>query len=113
MAAVGHASKGIVRQVEEPDVTDLVIEADEPVDSIFAEKQARLLTEPLYSTWAGPPRKKGQRRDRSGRRRINERQMFSPRSILLCGCLPVALPHQGSRRDESRVPAPASDWVCD
>ena len=25
------------------------------MDSIFCEKQQRLLTEPLYSSWAGPP----------------------------------------------------------
>jgi hypothetical protein len=37
-----------------PDVEGLVIEDGQPVDNIFAEKQYRLLTEPLYSSWAGP-----------------------------------------------------------
>jgi hypothetical protein len=37
-----------------PNIDDLVIEDDEPVESIFAEKQERLLTEPLFSSWAGP-----------------------------------------------------------
>src|SRR5262245_52569857 len=37
-----------------PDVSNYPIEDDTPVDSIFAEKQQRLLTEPLYSSWPGP-----------------------------------------------------------
>src|SRR5262245_1437811 len=43
----------IVAEVE-PDLDLLVTEDDTPVDSIFTEKQQRLLTEPLYSSWAGP-----------------------------------------------------------
>jgi hypothetical protein len=39
----------------EPDESALVIEDDAPVDSILTEKQERLLTEPLYSSWIGPP----------------------------------------------------------
>jgi hypothetical protein len=31
-----------------------VIEDDTPVDSIFSEKQQRLLTEPLFSSWSCP-----------------------------------------------------------
>lgn len=42
-------------EVEEPDVSLLVTEDDAPVDSILTEKQERLLTEPLYSSWSGPP----------------------------------------------------------
>jgi hypothetical protein len=37
-----------------PNLDELVIEDGEPVDNIFAEKQHRLLTEPLYSSWGGP-----------------------------------------------------------
>lgn len=37
-----------------PNVDDLVTEDGAPVESIFAEKQYRLLTEPLYSSWPGP-----------------------------------------------------------
>ncbi len=48
---------------EEPDVTGLVTEDHAPVDNIFSEKQARLLTEPLYTSWSGPPPgEDGQRR---------------------------------------------------
>ena len=36
-------------------VNALVTEDDEPVDNIFSEKQQRLLTEPLYSSWTPPP----------------------------------------------------------
>ncbi|HBQ14195.1 MAG: Uma2 family endonuclease [Sandaracinaceae bacterium] len=38
-----------------PDVSAVQIEDDEPVDNIHSEKQMRLLTEPLYASWAGPP----------------------------------------------------------
>lgn len=37
-----------------PDVKNLITEDDEPVDNLPSEKQQRLLTEPLYSSWAGP-----------------------------------------------------------
>jgi hypothetical protein len=37
-----------------PDLDRLVFEDNTPVDSIFAEKQQRLLTEPLYASWPGP-----------------------------------------------------------
>ncbi len=47
-----------VLTVEEPmyeiDVEHLITEDDEPVDNIFSEKQQRLLTETLYSSWEGP-----------------------------------------------------------
>jgi Uma2 family endonuclease len=36
-------------------VERLVIEDDEPVGNIYSEKQMRLLTEPLYSSWTPPP----------------------------------------------------------
>ncbi|MGC8638673.1 MAG: Uma2 family endonuclease [Isosphaeraceae bacterium] len=34
-----------------PCVDDLVTEDDTPVDNLYSEKQQRLLTEPLYSSW--------------------------------------------------------------
>lgn len=37
-----------------PNVEDIVTEDDTPVDNFASEKQQRLLTEPLYSSWAGP-----------------------------------------------------------
>jgi Uma2 family endonuclease len=37
-----------------PDVDALVTEDDTPVDNLPSEKQQRLLTEPLYSSWKGP-----------------------------------------------------------
>ena len=36
-------------------VNALVTEDGEPVDNVFSEKQQRLLTEPLYSSWTPPP----------------------------------------------------------
>jgi hypothetical protein len=37
-----------------PDIDHLTTEDDAPVDNLPSEKQQRLLTEPLYSSWAGP-----------------------------------------------------------
>lgn len=37
-----------------PNVEHLVTEDDTPVDNLFSEKQQRLLTEPLYTSWPGP-----------------------------------------------------------
>jgi Uma2 family endonuclease len=37
-----------------PKVEQLITEDDAPVETVYAEKQMRLLTEPLYSSWAGP-----------------------------------------------------------
>ncbi len=37
-----------------PDVHVMITEDDEPVDNLPSEKQQRLLTEPLYSSWSGP-----------------------------------------------------------
>jgi hypothetical protein len=37
-----------------PSVDHLVTEDDTPVDSVYSEKQMRLLTRPLYSSWPGP-----------------------------------------------------------
>ena len=39
-----------------PDVSHIITEDDEPVDNMFSEKQMRLLTEPLYTSWK-PDRK--------------------------------------------------------
>jgi Uma2 family endonuclease len=38
-----------------PNLDELVIEDGKPVDNLYVEKQQRLLTEPLYSSWAGTP----------------------------------------------------------
>jgi hypothetical protein len=37
-----------------PNLDNVVTEDGAPVDSLFAEKQYRLLTEPLYSSWTAP-----------------------------------------------------------
>lgn len=37
----------------QPDISQLITEDDTPVDNILSEKQQRLLTEPLYSSWEG------------------------------------------------------------
>ncbi len=39
----------------EPDVSSIVTEDDTPVDNLYSEKQQRLLTQALYTSWAGPP----------------------------------------------------------
>jgi Uma2 family endonuclease len=39
----------------EPEVDDLITEDDTPLDNIFSEKQQRLLTEALYSSWPEKP----------------------------------------------------------
>jgi Uma2 family endonuclease len=36
------------------DIEDLITEDDTPVDNLPSEKQQRLLTDPLYSSWSGP-----------------------------------------------------------
>lgn len=38
----------------QPDIAHLITEDDEPVDNLPSEKQQRLLTESLYSSWSGP-----------------------------------------------------------
>jgi hypothetical protein len=40
-------------------IANLVTEDDEPVGSILSEKQMRLLTEPLYSSWTPPAGEEG------------------------------------------------------
>jgi hypothetical protein len=37
-----------------PNLDELVTEEGAPLDNIYTEKQRRLLTEPLYSSWVGP-----------------------------------------------------------
>ena len=37
-----------------PDTSHLITEDDTPVENLLSEKHYRLLTEPLYSSWAGP-----------------------------------------------------------
>jgi len=49
------ADPGYPLDLVEPDITDIVTEDDEPVDNFASEKQQRLLTEPLYTSWSGPP----------------------------------------------------------
>jgi len=45
----------LMDDVPVPDVSQLITEDDTPVDNAFSEKQMRLLTEPLYGSWEGPP----------------------------------------------------------
>jgi hypothetical protein len=40
-----------VIEIPEPDLSNVITEDDEPVDNIFSEKQQRLLTETLYTSW--------------------------------------------------------------
>lgn len=48
------APETTAEQPTPPDTSHLITEDDVPVDNLFSEKQQRLLTEPLYSSWAGP-----------------------------------------------------------
>jgi Uma2 family endonuclease len=45
-----------------PDISHLITETEEPVDNIISEKQMRLLTRPLYSSWQGLTDEQGQPR---------------------------------------------------
>jgi len=47
-------SAEVLLDIELPDIDHLVTEDDTPVDNLPSEKQQRLLTEPLYSSWSGP-----------------------------------------------------------
>ena len=51
VAGAGRTS--VVPKPVKPNTDHIVIEDDTPVDSALAEKEQRLLTEPLYSTWRG------------------------------------------------------------
>ena len=42
-----------------PDISHLVTEDEAPLDNLPSEKQQRLLTEPLYSSWSGPSNAQG------------------------------------------------------
>lgn len=46
-----------VIDIPEPDISHIETEDDTPVDNIFSEKQQRLLTESLYTSWRGHPTK--------------------------------------------------------
>lgn len=59
-AAAAYALPTPDWEVEEPDESALVIEDDTPVDNIVTEKQERLLTESLYTSWSGPPVAEGE-----------------------------------------------------
>src|SRR5262249_2710532 len=37
-----------------PNYDQIVTEDDQAVENIYSEKQQRILTEPLYSSWPGP-----------------------------------------------------------
>ena len=43
----------IATDFPKPNIDHLITEDDEPVDNIFSEKQQRLLTDPLFSSWSG------------------------------------------------------------
>ena len=50
--AVSNDPPQVLPVVLQPAVDHLVTEDDTPVGNVFSEKQQRLLTEPLYSSWA-------------------------------------------------------------
>ena len=54
LSNLGAAGPWVLAPEDYPNIDDLVIEDGKPVDNIFAEKQQRLLVDPLYNSWAGP-----------------------------------------------------------
>lgn len=52
-----HDPELVEAELEIPilDISHLITEDDTPVDNIYSEKQQRLLTEPLHTSWEGPP----------------------------------------------------------
>src|SRR5665213_3506410 len=52
--AVSHDPMLAVPLEVGPAIDHLVTEDDAPVDNVFSEKQQRLLTEALHSSWPGP-----------------------------------------------------------
>ncbi len=50
------------QMVEEPDISHIEIEDGAPVDNAYSEKQQRLLTSILYSSWQGPKTADGEPR---------------------------------------------------
>jgi Putative restriction endonuclease len=55
MTALPALSSDVLSEWVAPDLSNLVTEDDTPLDSMLSEKNQRVLTEPLYSSWAGPP----------------------------------------------------------
>jgi len=54
-AGNGHTQAAAARvRARELTIEELIIQDDEPVDNILVEKQQRLLTEALTSSWKGP-----------------------------------------------------------
>ncbi len=73
------------QMVEEPDISHIEIEDDEPVHGLYSEKQQRLLTETLYSSWDGPRTPEGGRapiRHDEQRRRVR----LTDRAALRARC---------------------------
>src|SRR5438552_236853 len=50
--AGANVSAPVVPPDVQPNIDNLVTEDDTPVDGIYSEKQMRLLTQPLYDSWA-------------------------------------------------------------
>lgn len=47
-----------INRLDEPDISHIVTEDDEPVDNIPSEKQQRFLAESLYTSWTGGAEKR-------------------------------------------------------
>lgn len=41
----------LMEEIPEPDISQLVIEDDEPLDNLYSERQQALLSESLYASW--------------------------------------------------------------
>ena len=73
-------------EIEEPDVSHLITEDDEPVDNPFSEKQQRLLVDTLHSSWS-----KEQRQGRSFVAFANVGLFFVPKNPALVPDVQVSL----------------------
>ena len=52
--AADPTPEDISDEIPVPDLSGIITEDDTPVDNVFSEKQMRLLTEPLHSSWRAP-----------------------------------------------------------
>jgi hypothetical protein len=52
--AVEYTPPALLDPADYPSLDDLITEDGKPVENIYVAKQYQLLTEPLYSSWAGP-----------------------------------------------------------
>ena len=83
---MSESSTAHLEEIEEPDVSHLITEDDEPVDNPFSEKQQRLLVDTLHCSWS-----KEQRQERSFVAFANVGLFFVPKNPALVPDVQVSL----------------------